>query len=302
MSTIIKPTWSVDGWIGNSVDGNGTHWFINKDRGWFQPLGVRNYHLERPVGNGDFVAPKTRQSRVITLAGFCRALTPDLSSQAVDQFNGLLAAGNLYTLTVDEGTRTMSAAVELGTDPDSELLNRRDFRFQLVLIAPDPRKLWVNGQFSGHSGLTTASSGGITWNGPAGTTGSEWNGPAGSTGTEWNGATAPVGSSGQFTLTNPGTAPADIVFTVTGPVTNPVITNLTTGQRIAYGGSLLAGETLVIDTGARSVLFQGVNRGPLLTQADWFGVPAGRSVVVAFTASTSDPAADLAGVGYPAYY
>lgn len=49
-------------------------------------------------------------------------------------------------------------------------------------------------------------------------------------------------------VVNSGTARAWPVWTVTGPGTNPIIRNLTTGKTIAFSYSLGAGQTIIVDT------------------------------------------------------
>ncbi|HPZ55598.1 MAG TPA: phage tail family protein [Bacillota bacterium] len=48
-------------------------------------------------------------------------------------------------------------------------------------------------------------------------------------------------------VNNPGTAPVSPVVTISGAITNPVITNTTTGQTLALTLALAAGESVVVD-------------------------------------------------------
>ena len=48
-------------------------------------------------------------------------------------------------------------------------------------------------------------------------------------------------------VNNPGMAPSSPVITISGAVTNPVITNTTTGQTLALTMALAAGESVVVD-------------------------------------------------------
>jgi len=48
-------------------------------------------------------------------------------------------------------------------------------------------------------------------------------------------------------VNNPGTAPVSPVVTITGAITNPVVTNTTTGQTLALTLALAAGEPVVVD-------------------------------------------------------
>ena len=46
-------------------------------------------------------------------------------------------------------------------------------------------------------------------------------------------------------------------LTLHGPITDPIISNITTGQSIVLNGELEAGQTLVIDPRRRTVLLDG---------------------------------------------
>jgi phage-related protein len=61
----------------------------------------------------------------------------------------------------------------------------------------------------------------------------------------------------QVEATNEGNVPSPARLTITGPLTNPTIRNETTGEDLVLTYTLGAGETLVVDMGARSVLLNG---------------------------------------------
>ncbi len=58
-------------------------------------------------------------------------------------------------------------------------------------------------------------------------------------------------------VVNPGTFPTGIRFTVRGPIDNPRIVDLGTGEQLAIRYTLLAGQWLVVDTTTRDVLLNG---------------------------------------------
>lgn len=66
---------------------------------------------------------------------------------------------------------------------------------------------------------------------------------------------------GAVTLTNDGDAEAFPVYTITGPVTNPSLTNTTNGTTLTLNTALGVGEVLVIDTreGVKTVTKAGAN-------------------------------------------
>lgn len=281
MSTLItKPTWSVDGWSGNYTDNNGVGWLVYKDSGWYDPVDVRTRSDEKTVSDGDYSEDNRNAPRVISLIGHAKAPDTRTADAAMDQFDAVLRSPGLKQLVVEENNRNLMAYVRLAS-AHTERLTTRTFDFQLVMTAPDPRKLSTV-QNSITVPLSSPSPGGAQWNGPAGNTGSQWNGPAGNTGMQWWAS----GVSNLGVIDNTAsTADADILFTFTGPLTNPSILNITTGEVLTYQGVLLTGDTVTIDTGTGRVLYGGVDRGPSLAPAQLFLAPAKTSTTIAFTSS-----------------
>ncbi|MBM7770625.1 hypothetical protein JOD54_000829 [Actinokineospora baliensis] len=66
------------------------------------------------------------------------------------------------------------------------------------------------------------------------------------------------GPRGTFTVANGGTFPVRPLLRVRGPVADPQVTNLDTGQRITFATTLLLGEWLDIDTDTHEVLLNSV--------------------------------------------
>lgn len=115
-----------------------------------------------------------------------------------------------------------------------------------------------------------------------------------------------AGASGQITLTNPGTAAAGIVFTVTGPLLGGFEVSAA-GGRITYPTPVPAGQTITIDTAAGTVLAEGTaDRRGELTNADWLLIPKasdGGSLTVQFTSLGGyDPAAQLTATWKATYW
>jgi hypothetical protein len=85
---------------------------------------------------------------------------------------------------------------------------------------------------------------------------------------------------GSLVLANAGTATSWPLWTVTGPCSQPVIRNDSTGQRLAFDLPLLEGDTLVVDVAARTVWLGGASRrAALLPRSSWFGLPPGNTVI-----------------------
>lgn len=83
-------------------------------------------------------------------------------------------------------------------------------------------------------------------------------------------------TSSSFQIANDGKYPAKPVFRIDGPVTNPQILNLTTGQIIRVNVSVPAGNVLLIDSDSRVVRLNGANRNNALdVSSSFFTVPPG---------------------------
>lgn len=79
-------------------------------------------------------------------------------------------------------------------------------------------------------------------------------------------------------VVNTGWATTYPTITITGPVTNPVIGNLTTGQSITVNTSLTNTDSLVINLYDKLVTLNGNSARNLLAgNSQWFGAPPGTS-------------------------
>jgi hypothetical protein len=88
-------------------------------------------------------------------------------------------------------------------------------------------------------------------------------------------------------LTNAGNVTTYPTITITGPATNITITNTTTGQYLSFAGSLLTGDTLVIDLNEKLITLNNVAaRNLLLGGSSWFGVDVGTTNVSFFASGT----------------
>lgn len=65
---------------------------------------------------------------------------------------------------------------------------------------------------------------------------------------------------GEVPMTNLGDAPAPVVYTVTGPCTNPSIWNDTTSAHVTFYVTLSGDESLVVDTGAQTAKIGSADR------------------------------------------
>ncbi len=245
--------------------------------GWLDYT-LRGSNLDRPGRHGTLPGQTHAEERVI-----------EVELTAIDDDPTLLAT--LRRLTVpDEDPAEEPLAIWAGTDQPQLVmakLKRRaiptDFewsvghhRATLQFAASDPKRYAVNESTSPTVGLPSPGVGGLTFP-----------------------LTFPLafgtpGTPGSTTVTNAGEAPTWPIYTLTGPITGPIITTGISVLRFATDFELALGQTIVIDTDTRSVLLDGVARPDVLTQREWAYLPAGVPTVVAFNGQGSyDPAAGL---------
>ena len=142
--------------------------------------------------------------------------------------------------------------------------------FQLSLIAADPVIYDDSAGGAQSAPISPVQGGGITW-------------PI-----VWPIVWAPGGT--PTTITNSGTVNAYPVITLSNQMTNPVITNVTTGQTIQIDGlTTTAGDEVVIDMLNRTVLLNG---GSILSYLNassrWWPLVPGSNSIKLSTGNSSD--------------
>jgi hypothetical protein len=95
---------------------------------------------------------------------------------------------------------------------------------------------------------------------------------------------------GNVAPTNAGTITTWPIFTITGPINSPIITNTVTGEDLRFSNNLAAGSTMIIDTLNRTIKSGATNLYGSLTFAtsEWFGMLPGAN---SFTLSGSSTTA-----------
>jgi len=101
-------------------------------------------------------------------------------------------------------------------------------------------------------------------------------------------------SSGSASITNAGTAATGLLLTITGPVAQPRVSLQPSGgdaKLLRYMDTVAAGETLVIDTMARTAYLNGVSRRGRMA-GEWFLLEPGTSEL-SFNAASYSATATL---------
>lgn len=288
----------LDGIRFNASEDNdpaGCYWPV-KMTGW-SSRSTKTQRTIKPVLPGSYRAPNPSAEKIISISGTCIAPTPAIRAEAEERLQALCPDPNiLYQIDVTEESGTKFRMVELEF-ADVVRFNEQVFQFTLQLAAPDPFKYSTSLQ-SGSTGLPSAGSGGLDWTDP---TGLDWTDP---TGLNWGSPSM----GGTLVMANGGNADAWPIFTIStgaNPVVNPKITEQGTGRQLVYAGTLLAGDTLVIDTSpnARTVILNGAaDRRPFLTKAEWFPIPAQGTTAAVFTADAFSATALLSAQWRNTYF
>lgn len=150
----------------------------------------------------------------------------------------------------------------LGRPRGGQLAARTSFRqgvlkAQVEFVATDPR-LYSNTLKAPSTGLSTVS-GGLTFNAsPPFTFGS-------------------AGGGGLLDCSNAGTFETPWVATFTGPIVSPSLEHVGQAKIMSFSGTLAAGETLVVDSAARTVLLNGTasRYSWLSSLSQWFTLEPG---------------------------
>lgn len=117
-------------------------------------------------------------------------------------------------------------------------------------------------------------------------------------GAEWDaeGMIWEEGIGGNTTVVVDATGNTFPVLTVTGPATSPSVTNITTGQTFAYDGTLVEGQTLVVDMNAQTAYLNGVNVLANVS-GDWLYLAPGTNILSYSVTAGESPSATISWNG-----
>ena len=238
---------------------------------------------EKSQQDGLWDAQPLLGGKVMPLVGFCEEATPEAAQALVDAMRAL--SRQLVEFTVDSparGTRSAMVRVQSGFDP--EWIDDVAFTYTITVIAPDPL-LYGPQVFAQTSLASVAAGSGRVWPRVWPT---DWGVPAGVT-------------PGAVTVANAGTASYFPRLRIDGPVTNPVVTLVETGDVVRFKGSIAAGQHLDINWGTPRRVTLGDNavnmRHKVSYTGNWLAVPVGGGSI-SYTADDANPAALLSVWSY----
>lgn len=109
-------------------------------------------------------------------------------------------------------------------------------------------------------------------------------------------------SGGSFQMDNTGEYTTAPFFTITGPVSYPIISNQTTGEQIKLNIVLGAGDKLAIDCQSGTVSLNGVNRNNTVDiSTTFFGLLPDINTIGFASADSAAVSSQLTGYALPAY-
>jgi hypothetical protein len=290
------PVWSIGGLIVNQLDSVGGQWMPGLSSGWYDGAGVRLNQVPVPRAHGAYRANSYFNPRTIVVTGNYLNLNGNVAATqaARDLVKGVFANGTQTVLTVTDKGQTRTSTVEPGDQPKITMANPTAFDFQLTLSAADPRlygpaQSSTTGPASSTGGLDWATGGGLDW--------------ATGGGLNWGTTT----SNGTVTVSNPGNTDTWPVFTLAangGTLVNPVLTDQTSGNQLAFNLTLSGTDQVVITTLQliRTVLYNGTDYRAAMTSTQWFPVLAGQSDTVQFTESSYTGSPTVTMTASPAYW
>lgn len=252
------------------VDADGVHWHCATLDGWEGP-DVRQTLTEREADHGAYAGPVYLQERVVTLAG--KAVCPDYAStySAIEQIKAAADLGDTV-LTVYEGV-ARQATVRRSGKVLAQRLTDRVVDWSIQVTAADPRLYAVTATTT--TLRLPSVSGGLTFP-----------------------ITFPLVFSatvvvGDAAVVNEGSFETRPVITFAGPVSQPQITVTGpdgTASMLTYGDDIAAGDTLVLDCDAHTVLYNGTANRRALLVGSWPTLPPGQSLLT-FRAGADSPTA-----------
>ncbi|MFF4417477.1 hypothetical protein ACFYY8_33550 [Streptosporangium sp. NPDC001559] len=241
---LITAPWQLE-W-GGFLIGTGTPYSIQRISGWEDLPGLDMGAAAKPTRPGSWPGAPRPQSRIVTVELEFRATV-----DRMDEVVAALRAATSRSTTADEAPLAIrlrgETTVALGKVSNRLVLVDHAYSQALApsatlqWLCSDPRRyeltersLTITPGTSGSGGLVYPLSYPLTY----GTAGSANNG----------------------TAANVGNEPTSPVLTFTGPITTPRLVNTTLGYGLEFAVDVLAGQTLVVDADAGTVLLNGSDR------------------------------------------
>lgn len=254
----------------------------------FQPNTYANDVVELQGTDGQMLAGQVRRTAVQTFSGYIGDAT--FSQQAVESarrdFMMFFRKQHFYTAVYifKDGTAIQRKRGYIVNAPSVPELWQKFPEWSIGLNFEDPNYYEYAENNLGEEiyahiqsiAIATAISGGLVWD----AIGATWD----SIGAIWEAG----GSGGITTVTVDGVDSAEPIWTVTGPATNPTLTNITTGQTIEWTGTVPSGQTLIVNMDEMTASLEGANVFQFIT-GTWITLQAGNNRISYSATGATDP-------------
>lgn len=259
---LITSPWQIE--LNGVLFGSGTSYVVREFDPWRAPQ-VRQGEIARAQADGSYPGTDRLAEKLITAKLAISAATDVLEQAARRTMAGAWkppAANTTVPLVWMEDDGVKYAVYGKPRLADTDLAPRLFTTARFV--ATDPR-IYTAALLSPSTGFPSGS-GGLSFAGA--------------------GAAAPFvfgsgGSGGTLDCTNAGTYETPYVVTFTGPIVAPTLEHSVQGRALVFTGTLAAGETLVVDSRARTVLLNGTasRYSWLATSSQWFTLEPGANAL-----------------------
>ena len=254
----------------------------------FQPNTFANDVVELQGTDGQMLAGQVRRTATQTFSGYIGDAT--FSQQAVESarrdFMMFFRKQHFYTAVYifKDGTAIQRKRGYIVDAPSVPELWQKFPEWSIGLNFEDPNYYEYAENNLGEEiyahiqsiDIATVISGGLVWD----AIGATWD----SVGAIWEEG----GSGGITTVTVDGVDSAEPIWTVTGPATNPTLTNITTGQTIEWTGTVPSGQTLIVNMDEMTASLEGANVFQFIT-GSWVTLQAGNNRISYSATGATDP-------------
>jgi hypothetical protein len=229
----------------NAVDEFGVMWACEEPTGWDAPVIVTPMD-NRQDGHGGYAGESYYEPRTLTFSGSAAAPTAAAAQAArrrlLRAITDAVEGDPMLYSHVDEDPALSLWTVPSGT-PRITIFDGRWLDFAFVLVAEDPIKFGPEQTYGPVRLLLPTAAPGVALP-----------------------LTTPIRLTGSNALSydhvlvpNGGDEPAQVIYTVTGPIPQPII-QIASGEYLGLTINLAATDTMVADTDAGTVQVNGVNR------------------------------------------
>jgi hypothetical protein len=241
-------------WAQTLLVGDGTEFFVSDLQGWDEMPPIDSGNVPRAGRHGSWAGRAYAQERTVTVEFGLHpesGTTDDLRAY-LRSIPSLSESGTESTLVVKDSDGPPLLAwgqLTRRATPMSQGFRRSVTGVAMQWVCSDPRRYSLAEHTTEILAPVLTGFGGLTY--PL-TYPLDY-GPPAETGTDY--------------LTNAGDADTSPLIVIRGPVTRPRVVNQTTGRVLEADLTVAAGEDLVIDTNAGTVLLSGGDRSGSLTSA-----------------------------------